>query len=129
MRKKSCNRVVAHAPVSHTFPATLRSPAYSPSMPALYRRYINTCIVALFPLLTFHSASAQVLDNKKAFQLDLPTDNNTIFSRDPSQFYMYTNRSFEGVSSRPWTAGRYGFVRNQRRTSHGIIFTRFHEGH
>ncbi len=62
------------------------------------------------------------------FQLVRPTDNVAVVSRDPSQFYMYTYRTFEGVSSHPWTAGRYGFVRNQRRTSEGIIFTRFHEG-
>ncbi|MCF6311987.1 MAG: M23 family metallopeptidase [Verrucomicrobiales bacterium] len=85
--------------------------------------------MALLILLLASSGSAQQKSpNPAAFQLTLPTDNDTIFSRDPSRFYMYTYRSFDGVSSHPWTAGRYGFVRNQRRTSHGIIFTRFHEG-
>jgi murein DD-endopeptidase MepM/ murein hydrolase activator NlpD len=41
---------------------------------------------------------------------------------------MYTYRKFEGVDSRPWSSGRYGFVRTQRRTDSGIIFTQFHEG-
>ncbi len=73
-------------------------------------------------------ANAQLGEKQHLFKLGLPTANTAIFSRDPSKFYMYTYRSFEGVSSHPWTAGRYGFVRNQRRTDHGIIFTKFHEG-
>lgn len=60
--------------------------------------------------------------------LTLPTENRAIFSGDQSDFYMYTNRNFEGVQSTPWTAGKYGFVRNQRRSAEGIIMTRFHEG-
>ncbi len=60
--------------------------------------------------------------------LVLPTENNAIFSSDPSQFYMYTDRNFEGVVSKPWQGGTYGFSRNQRRTSIGIVYTRFHEG-
>lgn len=60
-------------------------------------------------------------------KLFLPTDNREIFG-DPSKFYMYTNRTFEGVSSKPWQGGQYGFVRNQRRTSLGILYTRLHEG-
>lgn len=60
--------------------------------------------------------------------LTLPTDNDAIFSDDPSRFYMYTDRNFENEQTKPWSAGRFGFVRNQRRTDSGIIFTRFHEG-
>lgn len=60
--------------------------------------------------------------------LVLPTDNDAIFSNDPSKFYMYTDRNFEGVTSKPWTGGSYGFVRNQKRTSAGIVSTRLHEG-
>ena len=41
---------------------------------------------------------------------------------------MYTDRNFEGVSSKPWQGGTYGFSRNGKRTSVGIINTRFHEG-
>ena len=59
--------------------------------------------------------------------LVLPTDNDKIFS-DPTQFYMYTDRNFEGVRSKPWQGGTYGFSRNGKRTSVGIINTRFHEG-
>lgn len=60
--------------------------------------------------------------------LVLPTDNDAIFSDDPSQFYMYTDRNFEGVLSKPWSGGAYGFTRNQKRTAAGIIMTRLHEG-
>lgn len=59
--------------------------------------------------------------------LVLPTDNDKIFT-DPTEFYMYTDRNFEGVRSKPWQGGTYGFSRNQRRTSIGIVYTRFHEG-
>ena len=60
--------------------------------------------------------------------LVLPTENDAIFSDDPAQFYMYTDRNFEGVRSKPWQGGTYGFSRNQKRTSIGIVYTRFHEG-
>ena len=60
--------------------------------------------------------------------LVLPTDNDAIFSDDPSRFYMYTDRNFEGVRSKPWQGGTYGFSRNQKRTGIGIVYTRFHEG-
>ncbi len=60
--------------------------------------------------------------------LVLPTDNDAIFSDDPSRFYMYTDRNFEGVLSKPWSGGAYGFTRNQKRTAAGIIMTRLHEG-
>lgn len=60
--------------------------------------------------------------------LVLPTDNDAIFSEDPSQFYMYTDRNFEGVLSKPWSGGAYGFTRDQKRSAAGIILTRLHEG-
>lgn len=60
--------------------------------------------------------------------LVLPTDNDAIFSDDPSKFYMYTDRNFEGVTSKPWSGGAYGFTRDQKRTAAGIILTRLHEG-
>lgn len=60
--------------------------------------------------------------------LVLPTDNDAIFSDDQSKFYMYTDRNFEGVVSKPWQGGQYGFSRDQKRTGIGIIYTRLHEG-
>jgi murein DD-endopeptidase MepM/ murein hydrolase activator NlpD len=61
------------------------------------------------------------------FRLMLPTDNREIFG-DPSKFYMYTTRNFEGINSKPWEGGQYGFVRDQVRTQIGIVFKRLHEG-
>ncbi len=79
-------------------------------------------IVASLAILLGPGTGARALD------LQLPTDNRALFSKDPSAFYMYTDRNFEGVSSKPWTAGQYGFVRDQRRTVEGILLTKFHEG-
>lgn len=62
------------------------------------------------------------------FRLTLPTENQAIFGSDPSKFYMHTVRNFEGETSYPWTAGQYGFVRDQKRTVEGVLMTKFHEG-
>lgn len=62
-------------------------------------------------------------------QLILPTENKAILQARPNDFYMHVNRSFEGKSSKPWTAGAYGFVRNMKRLDKtNVIGTRFHEG-
>lgn len=58
----------------------------------------------------------------------LPTDNKYLFTDQPQKFYMYTDRSFNGISSKPWTAGQYGFVRNLKHTNEGVLATKFHEG-
>lgn len=81
---------------------------------------------ALLTIACLTLASLSVLGNPLG--LVLPTDNDAIFSDDPSKFYMYTDRNFEGVRSQPWEGGTYGFSRNQKRTSAGIVFTRLHEG-
>lgn len=60
--------------------------------------------------------------------LHLPTENHHLYGDDGSKFYMWVPRVFEGKESRPWTAGKYGFVRTLRRTEDGVIGTRFHEG-
>ena len=58
----------------------------------------------------------------------LPTNNDYIFKGERSKFYMYVNRSFEGKYSQSWSAGKYGFVRDLKRTKDGVIGTKFHEG-
>ena len=58
----------------------------------------------------------------------LPTTNDYIFRGEGEKFYMYVHRNFEGKKSKAWTAGKYGFVRNLKRTEDGVIGTRFHEG-
>ncbi|MEM7699441.1 MAG: M23 family metallopeptidase [Verrucomicrobiota bacterium] len=87
-------------------------------------RYLPIATALLFctPLLLSLRGQAAPLG------LVLPTANEAIFSTDQSRFYMYTDRNFEGRLSKPWQGGTYGFSRNQRRTSIGIVYTRFHEG-
>ena len=60
--------------------------------------------------------------------LDLPTDNDALFSGDGPAFYQYIDRNYKGVKSTPWEGGQYGFVRDPIETSAGIVYTRFHEG-
>ncbi len=60
--------------------------------------------------------------------LILPTNNTALLRGEDFSFYQYTDRYFEGVRSRPWQGGQYGFVRNPRRTPVGLVYTRFHEG-
>ncbi|CAN5299199.1 hypothetical protein BH23VER1_BH23VER1_19510 [soil metagenome] len=60
--------------------------------------------------------------------LQLPTKNDALFSGNPSKFYMFTDRTFEGVKSTPWQAGGYGYVRNPKRSQGSLVYTRFHEG-
>jgi len=58
-----------------------------------------------------------------------PTDNDTLVQGKPEAFFMYCDRLFEGVKSKPWQAGGYGLVRNPFRASDGkIMFSRIHEG-
>jgi len=61
-------------------------------------------------------------------KVQFPTDNRNLLNGKFSQFYMYTDRYFEGVRSKPWQGGLYGFSRNQKRHGNDIIMTRFHEG-
>ena len=64
----------------------------------------------------------------KRLDLVLATPNTEIFGQDPSKFYMYTDRTFEGQPSKPWQGGKYGYVRNPKRTNSGILYSKFHEG-
>ena len=61
--------------------------------------------------------------------LILPTENTAIFEDGGGpEFYMHTYRQERPGEQPGWTAGKYGFVRNVRRTSSGVIYSRFHEG-
>ncbi len=60
--------------------------------------------------------------------LDFPTENRSILTGSPQEFYMYVQRDFEGEKSLPWQGGQYGFVRTPRRDSGEIVFTQLHEG-
>ncbi len=60
--------------------------------------------------------------------LRLPTENEQLFAGKPEEFYMYVDRIFEGVASKPWEGGAYGYVRNALRINDEVICTKFHEG-
>lgn len=61
--------------------------------------------------------------------LRLPTENEHLFTGQPEKFYMHVDRIFEGVASKPWQAGCYGYVRNLRRINEQLVVpTRLHEG-
>ncbi len=60
--------------------------------------------------------------------LCLPTANDNLLKGRPEEFYMYVDRSFEGVSSKPWEGGTYGFTRTPVRVNGQVVYTRFHEG-
>jgi len=59
--------------------------------------------------------------------LSLPTDNRSLFD-EPSQFFQFVDRNFEGEKSTPWEGGQFGFVRDPRRIGNRIAYARFHEG-
>lgn len=59
----------------------------------------------------------------------LPTDNRTLYGEGGDAYFMYVDRTFEGVTSRPWQAGSWGMVRNPYRAGDGqIMYSRMHEG-
>src|SRR5437868_10285498 len=72
--------------------------------------------------ITPQTAQSQSLD------LVLPTDNDALFSGDGAAFYQYVDRDSNGVKSKPWEGGQYGFVRDLKETAAGAVYTRFHEG-
>ena len=85
----------------------------------------------LLVLLLFVFAPAGIggtIVQAQPLRLILPTSNTSLLEGDFEHFYQYTDRIFQGVRSRPWQGGQYGFVRNQKETSAGVVFTRFHEG-
>jgi murein DD-endopeptidase MepM/ murein hydrolase activator NlpD len=61
-------------------------------------------------------------------ELRLPTENHHLFTGEPEKFYMYVDRTFEGVTSKPWEAGSYGYVRTAFRIKGEVVLTKFHEG-
>ncbi|MCU0780634.1 MAG: M23 family metallopeptidase [Akkermansiaceae bacterium] len=60
--------------------------------------------------------------------LRLPTENDNLLKGRPADFYMYVDRTFEGVVSKPWEGGTFGFTRTPIRVNGQVVFTRFHEG-
>jgi len=87
-------------------------------------RILTLALTTFTALGLFTSAAVTAAETK----LTLPTANSHLYGDDGNAFYMYVPRVFEGVTSRPWTGGKYGFVRTLRRTQDGVIGTKFHEG-
>ncbi len=83
--------------------------------------------VAIALLLSI-AVDAAAAETKPHLELSLPTDNDALFRGDGAAFYQVIARDFQGVESRPWQGGQYGFVRDPIETPAGIIYKRFHEG-
>lgn len=78
--------------------------------------------------LAFLNLPAAYADYKR-LKLKLPTANTALITGKPEDYFMYTTRNFEGVASKPWQGGTYGYSRNMKRLQNdSIIGTRFHEG-
>lgn len=88
----------------------------------------NCLVIALFVLFGLVDGVAASPALSRPLNLILPTSNDALLRGDGAAFYMHTVRNFRGRRSYPWEAGQYGFVRNPKETSEGIVFTRFHEG-
>jgi murein DD-endopeptidase MepM/ murein hydrolase activator NlpD len=73
-------------------------------------------------------AATSFAQESGGLNLALPTANDALFRGGGPEFYQYIVRDFQGVKSTPWEGGQYGFVRNPRATSRGLVYTRFHEG-
>lgn len=64
----------------------------------------------------------------QAAMFDWPTKNRALLEDRPEDFYMFVNRSFEGLASTPWEGGSFGFVRGPQRQGGEVVFTSLHEG-
>ena len=78
--------------------------------------------------LTLCSWSVSAQEQAATVQIELPTDNRAILAGDGPAFYQRTTRREEPGVDPPWNGGRYGYVRNVRHTSQGVVYSRFHEG-
>ncbi|MEX0746900.1 MAG: M23 family metallopeptidase [Rhodothermales bacterium] len=86
------------------------------------RRYLFSVIALVMLFGAVDPARSESL------KLIFPTSNRALLDGDGPAFFQYTDRTFNGVKSRPWQGGQYGFVRNPKETGAGIVYTRFHEG-
>lgn len=88
-------------------------------------RHHALALAALFHLLLLGGVRARA---DEPLSLVLPTRNQALFTGPESDFYMYVARNYGGKTTYPWQGGKYGFVRNPKQTSAGLVYTRFHEG-
>jgi murein DD-endopeptidase MepM/ murein hydrolase activator NlpD len=59
---------------------------------------------------------------------DWPTENKALLDGRPEDFYMYVDRNFEGVETKPWEGGSYGYVRGPQRMGAEVVYNSLHEG-
>ena len=86
---------------------------------------------ALLRLLLIAAALAGTTARAQIQRLDLklPTDNDALLHGKPEDFFMFVDRSVDGVATAPWEAGQFGYVRDPKRLNDGqTMFSRFHEG-
>ncbi|MDQ6624706.1 MAG: M23 family metallopeptidase [Verrucomicrobiota bacterium] len=81
-----------------------------------------------FALILAIAAHALGQGSGERLHLALPTDNDALLKEGGAAFYQYIIRDYQGVITKPWQGGQYGFVRNPVETPAGLIYTRFHEG-
>ncbi len=103
--------------------AAVRATRRTPAPGSVVVAAVAVLLLAL--VATGPSARAQV--SAQRLVLDLPTTNRAFFG-NPAGYYMPTDKEEDGLRTAPWQGGSYGYVRNARRTSHGLVHTRFHEG-
>lgn len=84
-----------------------------------YAPYLLSALLGVAPLCT---AATDLVYR-------FPTQNRALLEDRGQDFYMYCDRKFEGVTSKPWQAGCYGMVRTPFRASDGkVMYSRLHEG-
>ncbi len=88
--------------------------------------FVCTGLIILGILTGTHSIVFAQADDQ--ISLILPTENDALFRGGGPEFYMRTYRRPKPNEKPGWTAGKYGFVRNVRHTSEGVVYSRFHEG-
>ena len=64
----------------------------------------------------------------QSIELRLPTDNHHLLTGEPDEFYQYVDRTIDGVTSKPWEGGSFGYVRTPIRVNGELVLTKFHEG-
>jgi len=80
----------------------------------MIRRFLTILLAGIAPL---HAAL-----------FDWPTENKALLDNRPENFYMYVDRNFEGVETKPWEGGSYGYVRGPQRAGAEIVYNSLHEG-
>lgn len=102
------------------FPVIGKESEFGKKSPA---KKINSPVIArpFFLLLATTFAS-------QAAMFDFPTDNRALLEDRPQDFYMYVDRNFEGVSTKVWEGGSFGYVRGPQRQGEDVIYLQLHEG-